>query len=120
MNWNRIKCAVLGHKWQVREGHPSSDVRAPADRTQCGEHHSGIDWSRVPQMPPVRNPRPPLSGYQPRPHGAPMNPAPPPVDPGGWRERAEQQERDDWFEREIDRLEARIRALEVSNTTSSR
>lgn len=72
MNWDRIKCAVFGHRWKVDDGHISSDIGAPTTCTRCNERYAGIDWSRAPQMPECKPPREEGScakcGHKPRTH----------------------------------------------------
>ncbi len=51
MNWQKIKCAILGHSWVVKGEH-KGDIGAERNCI-CGAHEPAIEWPRFP-MPPCK------------------------------------------------------------------
>lgn len=140
MRWDYIKCAVLGHKWEENDKRTVQGVVYCYDCTRCGAHDATVPWHAG--LPTPTRPAPPMPTLNPaapdlrtayqvvaqcvedgvmrgdvstnkaRMALRQIKEALPP-EMGGWRAQAEQHERDDWHEREIDRLEKRIAALEA-------
>jgi hypothetical protein len=58
MNLKRIKCMIVGHDWVVHGF--EADIAAARTCRHCAAHISAVVWSRLGQVPPLRNP-PPLA-----------------------------------------------------------
>jgi hypothetical protein len=68
--WQRIKCAVFGHRWVVGPDDCLSDITAARD-CACGAHIAAIKWPRgVSKQQTIWSPTSPRAG---------MHPPPPPA-----------------------------------------